>query len=258
MYYGARYYDPWVGRFLSQDPDLVGPVGGGSFAAIASDPRNFNAYTYALNAPTRYTDPTGRAPHPKVFELPHNGPDGVGGPNYSEGSGDSSPAGGGSAPKSTRNASGGGAERTAASETRPISPKALAMPGSPADVSTGGKLGAGEFKLDLRSGSGVATQENPLEVNITVAEIPAGAMFGPREIPVDQVGPVVSTTTLSLTTKNTSIPISVLNGDFVSGPRHIFVSVGVGRAGVWVTLRGDVLVQDSPNFSPPKEILVRQ
>ena len=60
MYYGARYYDPWVGRFCSQDPALVGPAGGASFAGIAGDPRNFNAYTYALNAPTRYTDPSGR------------------------------------------------------------------------------------------------------------------------------------------------------------------------------------------------------
>ena len=61
MYYGARYYDPWVGRFLSQDPALIGSVAGPSFGAISSDPQEFNAYSYARNTPTRYTDPTGAA-----------------------------------------------------------------------------------------------------------------------------------------------------------------------------------------------------
>ncbi len=77
MYYGARYYDPWVGRFLSQDPGLIGPVGGMSFAGIAANSGNFNAYSYALNAPTVYTDPTGRTSfnqqHPStLFTLPQN------------------------------------------------------------------------------------------------------------------------------------------------------------------------------------------
>src|SRR3989441_2044523 len=44
-YYGARYYDPSTGRFLSEDP--IGFSGG----------RNF--YTYVRNNPPRLIDPTG-------------------------------------------------------------------------------------------------------------------------------------------------------------------------------------------------------
>ena len=48
-YYNARYYDPALGRFLSPDP-------------IVSDPGNlqsFNRYSYVLNNPIKYIDPTG-------------------------------------------------------------------------------------------------------------------------------------------------------------------------------------------------------
>jgi RHS repeat-associated protein len=44
-YYRARYYDPSVGRFLSEDP--IGLQGGP------------NLYTYVLNNPGRYRDPSG-------------------------------------------------------------------------------------------------------------------------------------------------------------------------------------------------------
>ena len=60
MYFGARYYDPWVGRFMSQDPDLVGAFGGVTFGRIGSDPQEFNAYSYVTNRPTTMVDPTGR------------------------------------------------------------------------------------------------------------------------------------------------------------------------------------------------------
>ena len=49
-YYNARYYDPVLGRFIQPDP------------VVFSDPRNpqtLNAYTYALNNPIKYIDPTG-------------------------------------------------------------------------------------------------------------------------------------------------------------------------------------------------------
>jgi len=50
-YFGARYYDPKIGRFMGVDP-----VG-----ARAGDVHNFNRYVYANNNPYRYVDPDGRA-----------------------------------------------------------------------------------------------------------------------------------------------------------------------------------------------------
>ena len=43
----ARYYDPVIGRFYSNDP-----LG-------FRDIHSFNRYAYANNNPYRYTDPTG-------------------------------------------------------------------------------------------------------------------------------------------------------------------------------------------------------
>ena len=45
----ARLYDPLVGRFLSPDPYIQAP----DFT------QNFNRYSYALNNPLKYTDPSG-------------------------------------------------------------------------------------------------------------------------------------------------------------------------------------------------------
>jgi RHS repeat-associated protein len=47
--YGARYYDPVLARFISPDP--IEPE--------YSNPQTLNRYSYALNNPLRYTDPTG-------------------------------------------------------------------------------------------------------------------------------------------------------------------------------------------------------
>src|SRR4029077_1852814 len=45
----GRVYDPVIARFMSPDPSLQEP----------SNLENYNRYSYALNTPLRYTDPTG-------------------------------------------------------------------------------------------------------------------------------------------------------------------------------------------------------
>ncbi len=51
-YYGTRWYDPSIGRFISPDPR-----GGG-----LSNPQSFNPYAAILNSPTTYADPDGAGP----------------------------------------------------------------------------------------------------------------------------------------------------------------------------------------------------
>ena len=49
-YYGARYYDPAIGRFTTRDPkkgDLM-------------NPQSLNPYVYCMNNPMKYIDPDGR------------------------------------------------------------------------------------------------------------------------------------------------------------------------------------------------------
>ena len=50
--YGARFYSPGLGRFVSADV-IVPEVG---------NPQSLNRYVYVLNNPLRYTDPTGHLP----------------------------------------------------------------------------------------------------------------------------------------------------------------------------------------------------
>ena len=53
----ARYYDPVIGRFYSNDPvDALGHMQRGNPV------HGFGRHTYANNNPYRYTDPDGRAP----------------------------------------------------------------------------------------------------------------------------------------------------------------------------------------------------
>jgi RHS repeat-associated protein len=50
--FGARWYDPRIGRFLAMDPAGFDP----------QNPRSFNRYAYANNNPYTYVDPDGRVP----------------------------------------------------------------------------------------------------------------------------------------------------------------------------------------------------
>ena len=53
LYYArARFYDPEIGRFLSEDP----------FEGVATDPPSLHRYLYAKNNPTIFVDPTGEVP----------------------------------------------------------------------------------------------------------------------------------------------------------------------------------------------------
>jgi RHS repeat-associated protein len=58
-YFGARFYDPYVGRFTSVDP-----VG-----FVESNPMSFNRYAYVNNNPYRYIDPDGRWPSQSGFYV---------------------------------------------------------------------------------------------------------------------------------------------------------------------------------------------
>jgi RHS repeat-associated protein len=48
-YYNARYYDPNIGRFVSPDNVIQNPA----------DPQTLNRYSYCVNNPLKYTDPSG-------------------------------------------------------------------------------------------------------------------------------------------------------------------------------------------------------
>ncbi len=49
-FYGARYYDPAIGRFISPDTIVPDPA----------SPQSFNRYSYCLNNPLKYTDQSGQ------------------------------------------------------------------------------------------------------------------------------------------------------------------------------------------------------
>ncbi|MEQ3652327.1 MAG: RHS repeat-associated core domain-containing protein, partial [Glaciecola sp.] len=50
----ARYYDPVIGRFYSNDP-----IGAVSHLSATQGVQGFNRYSYVNNNPYKYTDPTG-------------------------------------------------------------------------------------------------------------------------------------------------------------------------------------------------------
>ena len=60
-YYGARYYDSVIGRFISTDPLLfrIDQMPQEERNVVLSNPQNLNLYTYALNNPVKYVDENG-------------------------------------------------------------------------------------------------------------------------------------------------------------------------------------------------------
>ncbi len=63
-YYGARYYDPTIGRFISPDTIVPDPA----------SPQSFNRYSYCLNNPLKYTDPSGQTVYIEginVLDIPN-------------------------------------------------------------------------------------------------------------------------------------------------------------------------------------------
>jgi RHS repeat-associated protein len=54
-YFGARYYSPGAGRFLSVDPSFE--------SAYLENPQTWNRYAYVYNRPLQFNDPDGRVPN---------------------------------------------------------------------------------------------------------------------------------------------------------------------------------------------------
>ena len=59
-YFGARYHDSKIGRFISPDPvGAVDPFSSQTNQTILGNPQRLNYYAYSLNNPYRYVDPDG-------------------------------------------------------------------------------------------------------------------------------------------------------------------------------------------------------
>ncbi len=57
-HYGARFYDPEIGRFITADTIVQAPY----------DPQSLNRYSYCRNNPINYVDPTGHSWFSKFFK----------------------------------------------------------------------------------------------------------------------------------------------------------------------------------------------
>lgn len=59
-YFGARYHDSKIGRFISPDPfGAVDPFSGETNYSLLANPQRLNYYAYSLNNPYRYVDSDG-------------------------------------------------------------------------------------------------------------------------------------------------------------------------------------------------------
>jgi RHS repeat-associated protein len=103
-YYNARYYDAMIGRFISPDTVIPNP----------SNPQCFNRYSYVLNNPLRYTDPSGHGLLDKIAKFIKKIIVGGGG------SGDSGTGGGGNTSSSDK-----------VTPKLPIAPKRPVVPTEP-------------------------------------------------------------------------------------------------------------------------------
>ena len=69
-YYGQRYYQPEVGRFIQPDPvskyltdpQKLNQATGQDLQEFLENPQKLNEYSYTINNPVKYTDPTGEFP----------------------------------------------------------------------------------------------------------------------------------------------------------------------------------------------------
>ena len=68
MYYGARYYDSGLGRFISFDPLLLNE-GGKPLESVLPNPQALNPYSYVTNNPVRFVDETGEYQIEVHFDL---------------------------------------------------------------------------------------------------------------------------------------------------------------------------------------------
>jgi len=59
QYYGARWYDGYLNRFLSPDTIVPDPY----------NPLDYDRYSYARNNPVRYNDPSGHIPLDTIVDL---------------------------------------------------------------------------------------------------------------------------------------------------------------------------------------------